>query len=100
MVVNAHWELVAANRAADVLFDGVAPALRTPPVNLLRLFTHPDGLPRILMSMRASPKRHELMAQDQCCGSARDALDGRVSSMMPSIDTNVDSMSLRMIRSR
>jgi len=47
LVVNAHWELVAANRAADVLFDGVAAALLTPPVNLLRLFTHPDGLPRI-----------------------------------------------------
>jgi transcriptional regulator with XRE-family HTH domain len=47
LVVNAHWELIAANPAADLLWDGVDPALRTPPVNLLRLFTHPDGLPRI-----------------------------------------------------
>ena len=46
LVVNAHWELVAANTAADLLFDGVHPDLLAPPVNLLRLFTHPDGLPR------------------------------------------------------
>ncbi|MCO1657977.1 helix-turn-helix transcriptional regulator [Pseudonocardia sp. S2-4] len=47
LIVNAHWELVAANTAADVLFDGVDPRLLGPPANLLRLFTHPDGLPRI-----------------------------------------------------
>jgi transcriptional regulator with XRE-family HTH domain len=47
LVVNAHWELVAANTAADLLWDGVDPRLLTPPINLLRLFTHPDGLPRI-----------------------------------------------------
>jgi transcriptional regulator with XRE-family HTH domain len=47
LVVNAHWELVAANAAAEVLWDGVDPALLTPPINVLRLATHPDGLPRI-----------------------------------------------------
>jgi transcriptional regulator with XRE-family HTH domain len=47
LVVNAHWELVAANTAADLLWDGVDARLLTPPINLLRLFTHPDGLPRI-----------------------------------------------------
>jgi transcriptional regulator with XRE-family HTH domain len=47
LVVNAHWELVAANAAAEVLWDGVDPGLLTPPINVLRLATHPDGLPRI-----------------------------------------------------
>jgi transcriptional regulator with XRE-family HTH domain len=47
LVVNAHWELVAANAAAEVLWDGVDPALLTPPINVLRLATHPEGLPRI-----------------------------------------------------
>jgi transcriptional regulator with XRE-family HTH domain len=47
IVVNAHWELVAANDAAEVLWDGVDPALLIPPVNMLRLSTHPEGLPRI-----------------------------------------------------
>jgi hypothetical protein len=47
LVLNAHWELVAANAAAEVLWDGVDPALLTSPINMLRLATHPDGLPRI-----------------------------------------------------
>jgi hypothetical protein len=38
---------VAANAAADLLWDGVDPGLLTPPVNMLRLSTHPEGLPRI-----------------------------------------------------
>jgi transcriptional regulator with XRE-family HTH domain len=47
LVLNAHWELVAANAAAEVLWDGIDPTLLTPPINMLRLATHPDGLPRI-----------------------------------------------------
>ena len=47
IVVDARWDLVAANAAADLLWDGVDPALLTPPVNMLRLSTHPEGLPRI-----------------------------------------------------
>lgn len=47
IVVDARWDLVAANAAADVLWDGVDPGLLTPPVNMLRLSTHPEGLPRI-----------------------------------------------------
>jgi transcriptional regulator with XRE-family HTH domain len=47
IVVDARWDLVAANAAAGLLWDGVDPALLTPPVNILRLSTHPEGLPRI-----------------------------------------------------
>jgi transcriptional regulator with XRE-family HTH domain len=47
IVVDARWDLVAANAAADVLWDGVDPGLLAPPVNMLRLSTHPEGLPRI-----------------------------------------------------
>jgi transcriptional regulator with XRE-family HTH domain len=47
IVVDARWDLVAANAAADLLWDGVDPGLLTPPVNMLRLSTHPEGLPRI-----------------------------------------------------
>jgi transcriptional regulator with XRE-family HTH domain len=46
LVLNAHWELVAANRAAELLWQGVAAELLVPPVNLVRLFCHPDGVPR------------------------------------------------------
>jgi transcriptional regulator with XRE-family HTH domain len=47
LVVNAHWELVASNPAAALLWDGVDPKLLEPPVSVLRLFCHPDGVPRI-----------------------------------------------------
>ncbi len=49
MVVDREWELVAGNRSVALLTDGVAPELLEPPVNVLRLGLHPDGLaPRIL----------------------------------------------------
>lgn len=49
LVVDRSWSLVAANGALAGLLDGVAPHLLEPPVNVLRLSLHPDGLaPRIL----------------------------------------------------
>jgi transcriptional regulator with XRE-family HTH domain len=49
IVVDRHWGLVAANAAMPMLLGGVAAHLLEPPVNVLRLSLHPDGLaPRIL----------------------------------------------------
>lgn len=53
LAVGRHWTLVAANRIAARLMDGVAPALATPPVNLLRLSLHPDGLAPRIANLRA-----------------------------------------------
>jgi transcriptional regulator with XRE-family HTH domain len=48
LVVDRHWGLVSANRAVAVLIAGVTAELLEPPVNVLRLSLHPDGLaPRI-----------------------------------------------------
>jgi transcriptional regulator with XRE-family HTH domain len=48
VVVDRHWGLVAANRAVPLLIAGADPGLLAPPVNVLRLTLHPDGLaPRI-----------------------------------------------------
>ncbi|MFG2020779.1 MmyB family transcriptional regulator [Actinomadura geliboluensis] len=46
VVVRPYGELVAANPAFAVLSEGAAPALREPPVNVLRLALHPDGMAR------------------------------------------------------
>jgi transcriptional regulator with XRE-family HTH domain len=49
LVVDQQWTMVAANRGLAVLTDGVAPDLLEPPVNVLRVALHPDGLaPRIV----------------------------------------------------
>jgi transcriptional regulator with XRE-family HTH domain len=49
LAVDRHWALVSYNRAVPPLLAGAAPELLRPPVNVLRLSLHPQGLaPRIL----------------------------------------------------
>ena len=48
IAMDRHWNLVMANRMVPLLIAGAAPELLTPPINVLRLSLHPDGLaPRI-----------------------------------------------------
>jgi len=48
LAVDRHWTLVAGNAAVAPLLAGITAALLQPPVNVLRLSLHPDGLaPRI-----------------------------------------------------
>jgi transcriptional regulator with XRE-family HTH domain len=48
LAIDRTWTMVTANRAVTPLLAGVAPALLSPPVNVLRLSLHPEGLaPRI-----------------------------------------------------
>ena len=48
LVVDRGWNLVAANAGVGPLTAAAAAHLREPPVNVLRLSLHPDGLPRIV----------------------------------------------------
>jgi transcriptional regulator with XRE-family HTH domain len=49
VALDRHWTLVAANHVVAPLLAGAAPALLEPPVNVLRLCLHPEGLaPRIV----------------------------------------------------
>jgi len=49
VVVNRWWELVDANAAIEIFTKTAAPELLQPPVNVLRLSLHPDGMaPRIV----------------------------------------------------
>jgi len=48
LAIDRHWTLLMANRAVEALFIGIEPALLAPPLNVLRLSLHPEGLaPRI-----------------------------------------------------
>ncbi|MEF3131788.1 helix-turn-helix transcriptional regulator [Rhizobium sp. 268] len=49
LAIDRHWTLIAANAALAPLISGIAdPSLLEPPVNVLRLSLHPQGLaPRI-----------------------------------------------------
>lgn len=48
LAVDRHWTLVAANAAIGPLIAGIDAKLLEPPLNVLRLSLHPDGMaPRI-----------------------------------------------------
>ena len=48
LAIDRHWNLVASNAAVGRLLTGIDPSLLKPPVNVLRLSLHPQGLaPRI-----------------------------------------------------
>lgn len=51
LVVNRHWGLVAANSTVALLTDGAAPELLEPPVNVLRLSLHPDGVASRILNL-------------------------------------------------
>jgi transcriptional regulator with XRE-family HTH domain len=51
LAVDRHWTLVTANRAVAPLLAGASPALLTPPVNVLRLSLHPDGLAPAIVNL-------------------------------------------------
>jgi transcriptional regulator with XRE-family HTH domain len=49
VVLDRWWDMQDANSGVAVLTEGCAPDLLTPPVNVLRLSLHPDGMaPRIV----------------------------------------------------
>jgi transcriptional regulator with XRE-family HTH domain len=49
VVIDGHWDLVAANDSVPLLTEGAAAELLEPPANVLRLALHPNGMaPRIV----------------------------------------------------
>lgn len=49
LAVDRHWNMLAHNQPMLLLMHGIAPELMRPPVNVLRLSLHPDGVaPRIV----------------------------------------------------
>jgi transcriptional regulator with XRE-family HTH domain len=86
LIVDGLWNLIEANSAASLLWDGVDPALLEPPINMLRLAVHPDGLPSI-SSMTAAcnaPLIHRLKRKSRDdANEALGALIDEVESFLP-----------------
>ncbi|WP_030607918.1 helix-turn-helix domain-containing protein [Streptomyces fulvoviolaceus] len=53
VVVDATYDVVAANRGILMLLDGVPESLLTPPLNAMRLTLHPQGLAPRIRNLRA-----------------------------------------------
>jgi len=48
LLLDDHWDVIDSNAGVDVLLKGCAPRLLEPPINVIRLCLHQDGLaPRI-----------------------------------------------------
>lgn len=53
LAVDRHWQLLAHNRMLPPLLAQAAPALLEPPVNVLRLSLHPQGLAPLIANLGA-----------------------------------------------
>lgn len=53
MAVDRHWQLVAHNRMVPLLMASAAAHLQVPPVNVLRLSLHPEGLAPMVVNLPA-----------------------------------------------
>ena len=81
LVVDWHWDLVSANRALASLIEGAAAHLLEPPVNVLRLSLHPEGLAPRIVNLAQWPtqllerlRRDTLATGDPALNALRDEL--------------------------
>lgn len=51
VVVDRFWNLVDANEAASIFMDQAPPHLLEPPLNVLRLSMHPDGIAKNITNL-------------------------------------------------
>lgn len=92
LAVDRHWNMVAANAAIAVLIEQVSPALLAPPVNVLRIALHPEGLApqivnygqwhahilhRIALQIEASADAGLIALRDELADYAIEANDNR-----------------------
>jgi transcriptional regulator with XRE-family HTH domain len=86
VIVDGLWNLIEANRATSLLWDGVDPELLEPPINMLRIAVHPRGLPSI-SSMTAAcnaPLIHRLRRKSrENADEALGALIDEIESYLP-----------------
>jgi transcriptional regulator with XRE-family HTH domain len=52
VIVDREWEVVASNRPAQLLLEGVPEELLAPPLNALRVTLHPEGMAPHIINFR------------------------------------------------
>jgi hypothetical protein len=85
LIVDGLWNLIEANPAASLLWDGADPSLLEPPVNMLRLAVHPGGLPSISSMTPAcsTPLIHQLKRK------SRDNSDEALRKLIDEIESHL-----------
>ena len=97
LVINRWWELLDANGAVAMITAGCAAHLLEPPVNVLRLSLHPDGMaPRIvnLAQWRAHLLERVRRRADQTGDARLRELYGELIDYPGGLDNSVPSSSV------
>ena len=83
LVVDGLWNLIEANRAAELLWEDVDPELLEPPINILRLAVHPGGLPKIssMTAACSAPLIHRLKRR------SREDADAALGELIEEVET-------------
>ncbi len=104
LVMDRHWNLVMANASALAFTEGVAEHLLIPPINVLRLTVHPDGLAPFVddIDQVAAHLLHRVRRQaaisgdaelvellDECDGYGPGALATREPDALPALPVTV-----------
>ncbi|TDE43336.1 XRE family transcriptional regulator [Nonomuraea mesophila] len=93
LVVDAAWNLVAANQAAGMFMDGVPAELLAEPVNVMRLSLHPDAMGGRLLNLAEVRAHllHRLRRQAEASGDGHlaELHDELASYTYPGVDLNV-----------
>jgi transcriptional regulator with XRE-family HTH domain len=51
LAIDRHWTLVTSNRVVPLLLADIEPSLLVPPINVLRISLHPQGLARRIVNL-------------------------------------------------
>ena len=83
LIVDGLWNLIEANRAAELLWEDVDPELLEPPINILRLAVHPGGLPKIssMTAACSAPLIHRLKRR------SREDADAALGELIEEVET-------------
>ncbi len=90
LAVDRHWNLIAHNRLVPLLTAGVPAELLQPPVNVLRLSLHPQGMaPRI--ANLAAWRAHVLARLRRQVASTGDAVLGSLLAELQALPAPADA---------
>ncbi|MFI7640112.1 helix-turn-helix domain-containing protein [Nonomuraea sp. NPDC049400] len=93
VVVDATWNLVAANSAAAMFMEGVPDELLKEPINVMRLSLHPQAMGGRLLNLAEVRAHllHQLRRQSEMSGDGRlaELHDELAAYTYPGVDLNV-----------
>lgn len=87
VLVDGHWDVVGMNAGAWLFADGVAPHLLEPPINVIRLSLHPEGLAPRVLNLPEFARHLFVRLQRQFDTTADPVLGGLLDEIEPWIPT-------------